>query len=223
MKISIKDNIKEVTKQLSRVQKNQIPFAAMLTINELAKDLSKKGGTGVIGKATGKKFKKKSGTGATKFTKRNFFYKQATKQSLTATVYWDDRNADYMKFMVFGGTRFPAKRALAIPTKHANKHLNSFGNFRKGAINTLLSDKSKYFKGTPKGSRFDSEGVWERYGRKTKKGGQKIRMLVAFEKEAKYKSLFPFEKIATSYVASKKHGFEPKFGKHLAKALLKPR
>jgi hypothetical protein len=175
MKIDLRNNIKDVTKQLNRVQKKQIPFAAMLTINELAKDLSKKGGTGVIGKATGKKFKKKSGTGATKFTKRNFFYKQATKQSLTATVYWDDRNADYMKFMVFGGTRF------------------------------------------------NSEGIFERYGRKTKKGGQKIRMLVAFEKDAKYKPVFPFEKIVTSYVGSKKHGFEPKFRKHLAKALLKPK
>ena len=223
MKIDLRNNIKEVTKQLNRVQKKQIPFAAMLTINELAKDLSKKGGTGVIGKATGKKFKKKSGTGAMKFTKRNFFYKQASKQSLTATVYWDDRNADYMKFMVFGGTRVPAKSALAIPTKHAKKHLNSFGNFREGAINTLLNDKSKYFKGTPKGARFDSEGIFERYGRKTKKGGQKIRMLVAFEKDAKYKPVFPFEKIVTSYVASKKHGFEPKFRKHLAKALLKPK
>lgn len=223
MKIDLRNNIKKVTNQLNRVQKKQIPFAAMLTLNELAKDLSKKGGTGVVGKATGKKFKKKSGTGSMKFTKRNFFYKRATKQALTAIVFWDDRNADYMKFMVFGGTRFPKKRALKVPTTHSKRYLNAFGNFKDGAIDAMLQDKSKFFSGIPNGAKKQSEGIWERYGRSTKRGGQKIRMVAAYEKDADYKPLFPFEKIVTSYVASKKHGFEPKFKKHLAKALLKPK
>ena len=36
MRIDIRTNIKEVTKGLSRTQKKQIPFAAMLALNDTA-------------------------------------------------------------------------------------------------------------------------------------------------------------------------------------------
>ena len=86
MKIDLRSNIKEVTKDLSKTQKKQIPFATSQTLNQLAYELTKKKGTGVIGKATNKKFDKKSGKGSTKFTQKNFFYDKSSKRSLTATV-----------------------------------------------------------------------------------------------------------------------------------------
>ncbi len=224
MKIDLRSNIKEVTKDLSRTQKKQIPFATSQTLNQLAYELTKdKKGTGVIGRATNKKFDKKSGKGSTKFTQKNFFYDKSSKRSLTATVFWDDRNADYMGFMVNGGTRFPKKRAIKIPTRHSKRYLNAFGNFKDGAIDSMLQDKSKFFSGTPNGAKKQSEGIWERYGRSTKRGGQKIRMVAAYQKDAKYRPLFPFGKITESYVFSQKHGFEDKFIKHLRKAMANPK
>jgi hypothetical protein len=44
-------------------------------------------------------------------------------------------------------------------------------------------------------------------------------MVAAYEKDAQYKPLFPFEKIVNSYVFSSKHGFQRKFLKNLADAI----
>lgn len=225
MQIDIRADIKAATRDLTNIQKKQIPFATSKTLNRLAFELTKKGGTGVVGKKTKEVFRKKSGgTGATRFTTRNFFFQNSTKYDLTAYVFWDESNADFMKFMVQGGTRFPKKRAIRVATKHSKKHLDAFGNFKKGALDDMLSDKAKFFKGVPKGSRGRDEGIWERYGRKTKKGtGQKIRMVAAFTTTAKYKPRFPFGTFVEGYVFSRNDGFAKKFRKNLEDAINSPK
>lgn len=225
MQIDIRADIKAATRDLTNIQKKQIPFATSKTLNRLAFELTKKGGTGVVGKKTKEVFRKKSGgTGATRFTTRNFFFEKSTKHNLTAYVFWDESNADFMKFMVQGGTRFPKKRAIRVATKHSKKHLDAFGNFKKGALDDMLSDKAKFFKGVPKGSRGRDEGIWERYGRKTKKGtGQKIRMVAAFTTTAKYKPRFPFGSFVEGYVFSRNDGFAKKFRKNLEDAIKSPK
>lgn len=225
MYINIKVDIKDAVKDLDNIQKKQIPYATSQTLNSLAFELSKKGKTGVIGKKTKEVFKKKSGsTGATQFTTKNFFYDKSTKRDLTAYVFWDESNADYMRFMVQGGTRFPTKRAIRVATKHSKRHLDAFGNFKKGALDDMLSDKAKFFKGVPKGSRGRDEGIWERYGRKNKKGtGQKIRMVAAFTSSATYKPMFPFGSFVEGYVFSRNDGFAKKFRKNLEEAIGNPK
>jgi hypothetical protein len=226
LKIDIRADIKSATKGLSRVQKKQIPFATSQTLNQLAKELTKgKGGRGIgiIGKATTKTFRKKSGsTGSTKFTQRNFFFDKSTKRELTAYVFWDERNADYMKFQVAGGTRFPKQKSVLVPTSHSRKYLDAYGNFKPGVLDEWFGGTNpKYFKGVPKGAKRQSEGIWERYGRRTKKGGQKIRMVAAFKGNAQYQPLFPFGKITKDYVFSQDNGFARKFRSNLDKALKK--
>lgn len=225
MQIDIRADIKAATRDLTNIQKKQIPFATSKTLNRLAFELTKKGKTGFVGKKTKEVFRKKSGgTGATRFTTRNFFYENSSKHNLTAYVFWDESNADFMKFMVQGGTRFPKKRAIRVATKHSKKHLDAFGNFKKGALDDMLSDKAKFFKGVPKGSRGRDEGIWERYGRKTKKGtGQKIRMVAAFTTTAKYKPRFPFGSFVEGYVFSRNDGFAKKFRKNLEDAIKSPK
>ena len=219
MKISIKTNIAEVTKDFTRVQKKQIPFAASQTLNQLAFDLTKRQGKGELGKATATTFDKKRGKGSTAFTQKNFFFEKSTKESLTAWIFWDSKNADYMKFQVAGGTRFPKTKALRVTTKHSNKYLDAYGNFKKGAISEMLEDKAKFFSGTPKGGRSRSEGIWERYGRSTKRGGQKIRKVASYTDTASYRPLFPFGSIASNFVFSQSGGFESKFQENLRRAL----
>ena len=68
MKISIKTNIAEVTKDLTRVQKKQIPYAASQTLNQLAFDLTKRNKKGVLGNATATTFDKKRGKGCLLYT-----------------------------------------------------------------------------------------------------------------------------------------------------------
>jgi len=221
MKISIKTNIAEVTKDLTRVQKKQIPFAASQTLNQLAFDLTKRSKKGELGKATATTFDKKKGKGATNFTQKNFFFKNSNKKNLTAWVFWDSNNADYMKFQVAGGTRFPKRRAIAVSTKHSKKHLDKYGNLRKGAIKEMIKDKENYFSGTPNGARSQSEGIWERYGRSTKRGGKKIRKVVSYVDTASYRPLFPFVSIASNYVFGENGGLESKLRENLRRALAK--
>lgn len=219
MKISIKTNIAEVTKDLTRVQKKQIPFAASQTLNQLAFDLTKRNKKGVLGKATATTFDKKRGKGATDFTQKNFFFEKSNKQNLTAWVFWDNKNADYMKFQVAGGTRPPKNRAIAIGTKHAKKHLDKYGNLLKGEMSKMLKDKDNYFSGTPNGATSRSEGIWERYGRSTKRGGKKIRKIVSYVDIASYRPNFQFASIAARFVFGEKGGFESKFRENLRRAL----
>ena len=219
MKISVKTNIKDVTRGLSRLQKKQIPFAASKTLNQLAFDLTKRKGKGVLGAATDTTFNKKKGKGSTPFTQRNFFFTNSNKTNLTAFVWWDSRNADYMKFQVYGGNRSPRSKAILVPTKHTKKRLNKFGNIGKGEVSKLLADKSKYFSGSPLGAKSKSEGIWERYGRSTKRGGQKVRKVISYTKKASYQPRFKFAQITADFVASEKGGFDTKFRKNLRKAI----
>lgn len=121
MRISIKTNIAEITKDLTRTQKKQIPFAASQTLNQLAFDLTKRQGKGEIGKATATTFDKKRGKGSTPFTQRNFFFEKSTKENLTAWVFWDIKNADYMKFQVAGVQGSQRRQHLELrPSTQAN-------------------------------------------------------------------------------------------------------
>jgi len=219
MKISVKSNIKDVTKGLSRIQRKQIPFAASQTLNQLAFDLTKRKGKGVLGAATATEFDKKKGKGSTPFTQRNFFFDKSNKKNLTAHVYWDIRNAEYMRFQVKGGVRSPKSKAIVVPTKNAKKHLNAFGNFKKGAVTEMLRDKSKNFSGSPLGAKGKSEGIWERYGRSSKRGGQKIRKIASYTQSARYSPRFPFVAIVQRSVNDKSSGFNSKFRENLRRAL----
>jgi len=221
MRISVKTNIKSVARGLSRIQRKQIPFATSQTLNQLAFDLTKRKKKGVLGAATATTFNKKKGKGSTEFTQRNFFFENSNKSNLTAWVFWDSRNADFMKFQVDGGNRSPRSRAIVVPTKHTKKRLNKFGNIGKGEISKLLADKSKNFSGSPNGANSKSEGIWERYGRSTKRGGQKIRKIISYANKASYQPKFKFAQITADFVASEKGGFDTKFRKNLRKAIAK--
>ena len=216
MQVNISANIAEVTKDLRRIEKKQIPWSIKLALDETAKRIAKDKGQGVMGRAADKTFSTKSGgKGATNFTTRGFFYKQATKQNLTSEVFFSEDRGDFMELQVFGGTRFPRKRTITHSTKNSHKYLDRYGNFKKGAIDTMLKDKTKFFTGVPHGAQFESEGIWERYGRGSKQGGQRIRMVAALLDQAEYRPLFPFFKIGEHFVFNDQKGFTPIFRERL--------
>jgi len=211
MRISIESDVKRLSATLNRAQRTQIPFAISKTLNQIAYQVAKE--------TMPKKADQTFAGGATPFTKRGFKYVKSTKNKLWATVFIDKDQAKYMKFMVQGGTRFPEKRAILVSTKQSR--LNKYGNIPRGTLQKMIDDRSKFFKGTPKGKPNAPAGIWERYGRKgrSSSAGQKIRLVALYTSEAQYKPLFPFGEFTEGVVFSRRDGFALKFQKNLADAL----
>ena len=215
MQISIKADIKKLTRGLNDIQKKQIPFATSRALNDVARQAASK--------TLREKAQDVFEGGATSFTKSGFRYEKSNKQNLTAKVFIDPARAEYMRFQIAGGTRFPKNRALMIPTTHTR--LNKFGNITRGTFNKLINDRTKYFSGIPKGMQGASnEGIWERYGRNYRgRGGQKIRMVAKYRKRGQYQPLFPYAETVEGVVFGRKDGVAERFRKRLAEALASQR
>lgn len=196
MKISIKDNIKDVTKQLNRVQKKQIPFATMLTLNDVAFMARKE-----LRKQAEKKFKN-----PIPFTLNGFQVVKAKKNNLTSIVFIESKRYEYMKFEIFGGTRMPKARAIVVPT--SKMAVNKYGNMPKNKIRTLLG-KDNVFSKTINGK----PGIWQQ------NKDRSMTRLASYKDNAPYKPIFHFEKIVKGIVNSKINAvFEKRIREALARA-----
>ena len=202
MQISVESNIKEITKTLDRKYRKQIPYATSQALNDVAQRSYQESN-----KQTANVF---SG-GATRWTKNSFRYRRANKRDLMAEVYLRDDHA-YMEYQIEGGTRYPKRKAIMTPTSKAR--LNKYGNFTRGKVQQMITNKEKYFHGAPEGSR-GSEGIWERYG----KGKSKIRKVASYVDKAEYSAKFPFGKIVTGVVGSRRSGFVARFASRLREAI----
>ena len=213
IQINVKSNIADVSRGLSRVHRKQIPFAASRALNDVAFEAGPKG------KVLADKADKTFQGGATRFTQRGFKVKKSTKRDLTAIVFVDEAQAKYMRFQIRGGTRFPLRNALMISTDKTR--LNRFGNITPATYKQMINNRTKYFKGVPKGkSGQNYEGIWERYGRnKRYPGGQRIRMVARYIDKAQYRPLFPFGETVEGVVFSQQSGIAVRFRKRLAEAL----
>lgn len=179
MKVDIKTNIKEVTKDLSRDQKKQIPFATANAINTTLFQLKKE-----MGKQTTKHLHN-----PTKATQGGFMVEKAKKNSLFGLLFLKDFVEDYLRFQIDGGVRSPGHR-FAVPT--SNSKLNKFGNII-GKRTGLIKKDTQFF-GTVGGI----TGVFERFA-----GGSKVKLIHVLAKSVTYKSKFPFYKIGQSFINSK--------------------
>lgn len=194
--ISITDNIKEVQKELTRIQREQIPFAAAKALSDTAWDAQR-----AVTKQIPQKLDR-----PTKFTRGAIGVKRATKTSLAAEVFVKPNRAGYLKWQIEGGTRTARGRhGSGIPTR--NKKLNKYGNI-PGRKTGLVKGK-KQFVGTIRGI----TGVWERFGGKR---NPQIKLLVRFEKQVRYQRRLPFYKIVSSVVSNR---FAKNFDKSIRLAL----
>lgn len=218
MQIDVRTNLKEVMKGLSRIEKDQIPFAMSKTLNQVAFDAKME-----VPEKTDDTFK----GGATRYTKTGFRYKKSTKRNLIASVFIDPTRAKYMQFMVQGGTRFPDKRAILVSTKHSK--LTKQGNLPNKYVKQILSDKKKFFSGKPRGIvSEDYAGIWERYGRYIsakkreedfKGDGRRIRMVAHYTGKGNYKPLFPFGLFVEGVVFGRNDKMAKLFRRNLEQAI----
>ena len=170
MEISIQDDIKKLSKELSRIQRKQIPFATSQAINDVAFEARK-----AVTIAAKIKLDR-----PTPFTLRGFRVTKSHKNNLKGIVYIHPIVAKYLVKQITGGV---VNKRTAVPVNiKLNKHGN-IPNRRKGIVKT-----AKQFIGTYKGT----YGVWQT----SKKGGEgKIQLLAAFHDKVTYKAKFPFSKI----------------------------
>ena len=191
MQVSVKSNIKEITKFTTNVQKKQIPFATSVAINNTLFDLKKE-----MAKQMDKKLDR-----PTAFTKRGFFINKAKKNLLIGVLLMKDIVANYMQYQIEGGTRTTGKQ-IPVPYK-PNARLNKFGNII--GKRTGLIKKNTQFIGNVSGT----EGVYER----TKQG---LKIIIGFERSVTYRPRFPFYVIATKFSNAV---FDRKFAKAFDRAL----
>ena len=199
IRINIKTNIKEATKDMSRLQRKQIPFATANTINEIIGVGRKYKGKGLDG-AMAKQMIKKLDRPRPQTT-RAFFRIPANKKRLEGVLGFLDWAAKFMKYQIEGGVRSSGD-PFGVPTGKAK--LNTYGNI-PGKKSGLIKKKNQ------KIAEINNKlGVWEIHKQRTRS------LIIHFQKAVTYKAKFPFFKIADNYVQAK---FIKTFSKHLDKAL----
>ena len=220
MQVSVKSDIKKLTKALSTIQRKQIPFATSKALNATAFDARKS-----VQTALDVQLDK-----ITPYTKRGVQVEKSTKKNLVAQVGFRSRKfgkgqgsitqAEYMQRQIAGGTRLPKGQAIPVPVPK-NMKPNKFGNIPRGKIDRLLADKDKYFSGVPKG-RNSGAGIWQRMpaNSKRKKQGGKIRMVIAYEPKAQYQPRFRFKSVVEKSV---KQNFGIRFNSAMKQALASAR
>lgn len=211
MRYSVTSNIREFERGVRDIDKRQIPFATALALTRTAQ-----GGQGQVKRLLPRLLDR-----PTRFTERGVAIQRATKRNLVAAVFFKDIQAEYMHWQVDGGTRYPARRAIPVPV---GVRLNKYGNMPRRKIAQLLA-RSDTFTGTVKGI----AGIWQRGKRgKRRRGGTgtkgntqnrvgnvrvgSVKLLVAFEPQARYRKRFPFYRIVERHVQrSFDHEFEKAF------------
>ena len=162
MQITVHSNVDAVRQRMSALQRRQLPFATSLALTQTVRDAK-----AVMDRKLDIVIDQ-----PTPFTKRGIAIRAARKTMLTASVFFKDIQARYLKLQETGGIRYPRRRALVIPSE---RQTNKYGNLPRGRIKRLLARKD-VFSGTVKGV----PGIWQRM----KRGG--VKLLVAYEAKARY-------------------------------------
>ena len=203
--LSVHSNTKQLTAHLNRIQRKQIPFATAKALTQTAFDVRR-----TLQNALPRRLDR-----PTKGIINSVQVDKATKYNVTARVgfaglgfgktAWKESPAKIMRRHIKGGTRYPNKRAIAVPVK---QRTNKYGNLPRNKISTLLANTTKYFSGTPKG--MSNAGIYERQKKK-------LKMLVAWEPKATYQGgRFPFKGIVKLSVAK---NYRKRFERSLQDAL----
>lgn len=171
MKLSVSSNIKQFSRQMTKAQKSQLPFATARALTWTAQDAKLD-----VEKRIDAAFDR-----PTPYTRKGVAAISASKRKQVSRVLIKDRQAEYLGLQEDGGTRKPKGRALVIPQDKTNK----YGNMPRGYIRRVLA-RGDTFSGTVRGV----AGIWQR----TRSGS--VKLLVAYEQKAQYRPRFQFERTA---------------------------
>ena len=182
LSVDIKVDFSEAKRMLAGI-KEQLPFAIAKALTDTAKD-ARQAVTAELPKVFDR---------PNPFTMRAIAFKPANKQTLTAIVYIQPKQAEYLRLQLEGGTRLPRARALALSTDYP---LDQYGNVPRGALRRLMA-RPDVFSGTVRGI----AGIWQRTH-------PRLTLLFAYEPKARYGKRLPFEAIVRRTVNER---IEPNF------------
>lgn len=190
MKISVRSNIKEFRKELSKSEKKQLPFAIALALNATKYAVEDAARTSLL---------RKIDKGPTPFTLKAFSQTsdtRATKKRQVAVVQIKPIQAAYLQHTFYGGR---TNKGKYVPGKHYR--LNQYGNFPRGKTKSLSKEarkagERKYFIGKPKGhDNLPEKGIYQRLPSNPK--SKKILLIGFVPEQRDYKSgIVNFNKIA---------------------------
>ncbi len=225
--LSIRSNIKDIERKVSRLAFQQIPFATTLTLNRLVSIVQTaevKNEQAVLDRPT-------------PFTTRSIRVKRATKGARVAEVVMQGIAAKYLDPYQFGGKNVLNSKALLVPIAAAGD-LNQYGNLPRNLLKSLKG-RSDIFIGPVKTKAGVVSGVWQRItvqgghalvqrgGRlvKTRKGlhqaqegttAHKLKLLIRFEDAHPAKQFLDWFGVAQGVINK---NFNREFGKALALAI----
>ena len=169
MQISVKSDVKELTKSLNRIQRKQIPFATVMAVNETARNVRKAEYLAM----------RQVFTSPTSYTvppnidkpkkRGSIFVQNANKKDLIARVWIKDLSAgkgtpaiNYLAPQIFGGSRKPKASEKSLRRKGliggnkfitpSNVNRNMYGNVTKGTMTKIISGLGA-LPGTAKGTK----------------------------------------------------------------------
>lgn len=148
VEISVRSNVKEITKKLSELAYKQLPFATATALTMLAKEVQ----------ADEKANIQRTFKHPKPFTVNSVGIKGATKTSLEARVFVKPIAAKYLEPYESGGVHVLPGRALLNPK---DIKLNQYGQISKGTLNHLKA-RSDIFIGPVKTKHGMINGVWQR-------------------------------------------------------------
>lgn len=94
----------------------------------------------------------------TEFTRRGFFIQSARKDKLLAVVGVKDAQAKYLQFQIYGGDRYPTRKALKLP---GQVQLDASGNIPRAELRRLIAEAKR----VRKNSRRSKAGYTSNTGR----------------------------------------------------------
>ena len=203
MRFSVEDDLKRLSKQLTTVQKEQIPFAVSIAINNVTSDVANALTVQMSRYLdnptpfTLKTYQSRFGT---------FKGIKATKRKLYADMVPGKVQAEYLKWQIEGGVRKPKQKAIIVPTKLAP--LNKYGNISPGNRKKIIAGKGQFFSAGQKEGK--TPGIYKRIG------DGRIQPMALYVERAEYKAIFPVDKIVGGVV---KNRFGLRFEQALKRAL----
>jgi len=201
MKVEVKNNIKDITKWTTNVQKKQVPFATAMAINKTL-GIGKNNRMHGLDKEMQKQMNKKLDRPMARTTKA-FYRIAARKTNLTGTLGFTEWANKFMQYLVHGGVRSGEGSKVGVPYI-PNARLNKFGNIA-GRRSGLIKKQNQFI-----GNIKEIDGVWER------QKDRSVKLMVAFKNSVTYQAMFPFYKIAEKYSKAR---FDKNFSEAFAKAL----
>ena len=134
MRFSVQSDLDRLSKKLTHQQKEQIPFATSLALNETADDVAR-----AFTAQMDQYFDEPTAFTKMTYLNRNGFFrgKRSHKKKLFVDIDPGKKQMEYLKYHIDGGTRTPFRKKIFVPTENAPR--NKFGNVARGLRKKMIT------------------------------------------------------------------------------------